>query len=426
MRQKMFKMAETMWPINRSLLGPGNRRTLHIIKKIQKNLKIYKIKSGTKVFDWIVPKEWHIKNAWIKMNGKIIVDFSKNNLHVVGYSKKIKKFCNFNELRKKIHFIEKKPNAIPYVTSYYKKDWGFCMSYNSFKKLNKNKRYELNIDSKFVSGNLNYGEVFFPGKTKKEILFSTYICHPSLANNEISGPVVNTFLSKYVEKFSNRYYSYRFIFIPETIGSISYLKKNLKTMKKNIVAGFNITCVGDEKNYSYIPSRMSNSFSDSIIKQTFRDLKLNYKSYSWLDRGSDERQFCSPGVDLPFCVFCRSKFGDYYEYHTSLDKLGKVVTNKGLEQSLKFLKKLINNIEKNITYSSKIFGEPFMTKYNLYNTTSNNTNSVKIKSIMNVISMCDGKMNINDISEKCQITKNEVNNILKILIEKKIISKTKI
>ena len=190
---------------------------------------------------------------------------------------------------------------------------------------------------------------------------------------------------------------------------------------KNIIAGFNITCVGDEKNYSYIPSRMLNSFSDSIIKKTFRDLKINYKNYSWLDRGSDERQFCSPGVDLPFCVFCRSKFGDYNEYHTSLDKLGKVVTNKGLEQSLRFLKKLINNIEKNITYKCKILGEPFMTKYGLYNTTSNNTNSAKIKSIMNIISMCDGKLNISDISEKCRIKKNNVNNILKILIKKKII-----
>ena len=426
MRQKMMNMAKELWPINRSLLGPGNRKTLKIIQKIQKNLKIQKIKSGTRVFDWVVPKEWHIKNAWIKINGKKVIDFNNNNLHVVGYSKKIKKICNLREVKKKIHFIKKKPKAIPYVTSYYKKDWGFCMSYNSYKKLNKDKKYEFYIDSKFISGNLNYGEVFFPGKTKKEIFFSTYICHPSLANNEISGPVVNTFLSKYVEKFSNRYYSYRFLFIPETIGSIAYLKKNLTMMKKNIIAGFNITCVGDEKKYSYIPSRLSNSFSDRIIKKTFRELKINYKNYSWLDRGSDERQFCSPGIDLPISVFCRSKFGEYYEYHTSLDKLGNVVTNKGLEQSLKFLKKLIDNIENNITYYSKILCEPFMTKYNLYNTLSNNTNSKKIKSIMNVLSMCDGKMNISDISERCQLSKNKIRLILNVLIKKKIIKKSKI
>ena len=413
-KKNIMTLATELWPIHRTIAGPGIKLSLKIIKSYQNSLRIKSIKSGTKTFDWKVPNEWNIKDAWIKFNNIKILDYKQNNLHVVGFSSKIDKIIDLKTLKNKIHYIKKLPNAIPYVTSYYKKYWGFCIQYNKFKNLKKGK-YHIHIDSKFTKGNLNYGEIVFPGKSKKEILFSTYLCHPSLANNEISGPCVSTYLSKYVKNIKNRYYTYRFIFIPETIGSIAYISKNLTYMKKNIIAGFNISCVGDEKEYSYVSSRMGNTLADHVAKKILFSIDKKFKKYSWLERGSDERQFCSPGVDLPVCNISRSKFGTYKEYHNSLDVLGKVVTEKGMNSSVALFKKIINFLEKNFYYNSVHKCEPFMTKRNLYNSLSKYESADNTQDLMNVLSMCDGKTELEEISGTCKLSQQKLRILIRTL-----------
>ena len=420
-KEPMYNWAKDLFPITRSITGPGVRETLIYLKKIVPELIIKKIKSGEKYFDWKVPDEWFPKEAWIKnQKGKKIIDFKKNNLHLVGYSKSIKKTMKLNELKKNLYSLPSQPNAIPYVTSYYKKQWGFCLKDNDKKKL-KNENYDVFIDAPFKKGFLNYGEIIIKGKLKKEIFLSTYICHPSLANNEISGPVVAIALSKWIKKIKNRKYTYRIIFIPETIGSIIYISKNLNKLKKNVVAGFNITCVGDTRCYSYIPSRNEDTLADKVSLNILKFVDPKFKKYSWLDRGSDERQYCAPGIDLPVVTLCRSKFGTYPEYHTSLDNLN-FISSKGLETSLNLIKKIILSIEINQIPKPKILCEPQMGRRKMYPTLSIKNNYQESKTIMDIISYCDGKNDLIDISNKLNVSVFEIHKIIKILKIKKIIT----
>ena len=399
---KIHKFARELWPINRSITGEGVRETL---KKISSHLpiKIKSIPSGKKVFDWTVPKEWSVKEAYIVTpDGKKICDFSKNNLHLVGYSIPFKGILSFDELKKKLYTLSDQPSAIPYVTSYYKKRWGFCIEKNQFDTL-KNGNYKVVIDSKLFDGELNYGELLIKGKSNKEIFLSTYICHPSMANNEISGLAVTTFIAKWLQELSKTNYSYRIIFIPETIGSITYLSRNYKYMKKKIFAGFNVTCIGDDRAYSYIPSRNGNTISDLIAKHVLKWTDPNFIQYSWLDRGSDERQYCAPGIDLPIASIIRTKYGQYPEYHTSLDDLQNVVTSKGLNGGYWVIRKAIEAIERNKKYKVTVFCEPQMGKRGLYPTLSLKKSGEKVKLIMDFISLCDGSTSLLEIAERLNV-----------------------
>jgi len=422
---KIYNLCKKLWPINRSLTGEGNLETLKILKQIHNKLKIKNINSGKKVFDWKIPNEWNAYEAWIKNSqGKKILDFKKNNLHLVSYSKKIHKKISLEQLKKNLHFIKDQPEAIPYVTSYYKKNWGFCMSFNEIKKLKKG-NYEVFINSSIKKTNLIYGEILIKGKYKKEIFLSTYICHPSMANNELSGPAVTINLAKWISQ-KKRKYSYRIIFIPETIGSIGYINKNFKTLKKNVIGGFNITCVGDDRNYSFLPSRNGQTLSDKVGLQTIKKYSKNFKKYTWLNRGGDERQYCSPGVDLPIATLMRSKYGTYKEYHTSLDNLKKVVTPKGLQGGYSMIKNAINTIEKNKYYVTTFLCEPHMSKRNLYPSIGKKKHVSKFtKTMMNVITYCDGKHSINDISYMLKIKEKHVSQILKKLLKFKLIEELK-
>ena len=241
----MYNWAKKIFPINRSVSAPGNEKTLQFLKRKIRKLRIKSFQSGKVVYGWKIPKQWHLYNAYISddKNEKII-DFNKNNLHVLNYSQSIKKKISYKQLIKNLYFIKKQPTAIPYITSYYSKNWGFCLSYNQFKKLRKKTFYNININSQFKKGKMFYGEVFIKGRSSKEILLSTNICHPSMGNNETSGIVVTTRLAQWLENFKNRKYSYRILFIPETIGSIAYIQKNLNKLRKNVVAGFVVVCVG--------------------------------------------------------------------------------------------------------------------------------------------------------------------------------------
>ena len=312
-------------------------------------------------------------------------------------------------------FIFDLPEAIPYVTSYYKPYWGFCLSYNQYKKLNRNGKYRVYIKSKHFEGELNYGEVIIEGNSKKEIFFSTYICHPSLANDNLSGPALATFLINYVKSLNNRKYTYRFIFIPETIGSICYLSKNLKTLKENVIAGFVLTCVGDEGKFSYIPSRYGNTLADKVVLNLLDYEVQDYIKYTYLDRGSDERQYCWPGIDLPVCLVTKSKFGCYKEYHTSLDNLN-FVTPKGLEESYNFYKKVIDVLENNEKYITTTLGEPQMGKRGLYHHISHIGRKGLSKLLLNFLVYADGRNDLIDIANilgKSAYKLIEVKNILK-------------
>ena len=416
-KNKMFDLITKLYPINRCLTGKGVRHTLKILKETQSKLKIKSIKSGTKVFDWIIPPEWNVKNSFIiTPDGKKICDYKKNNLHVIQYSTAVKKKMNLKNLKKFLYSIPSMPNAIPYLTSYYKKRFGFCISESEKKKLKKG-NYKIHIDTTFKKGVLNYGEIYLPGKSKKEIFLSTNICHPSMANNELSGPVVTLFLSKWIGSLKNRNYSYRIIFIPETIGSISYLKFNLEVMKKNIVAGFNIVCVGDEKNYSYIPSRNGDSVADKVALKILRKKKIKFKNFSWLDRGSDERQYCAPGVDLPICSITKSKYGDYKEYHSSLDDLN-FISKKGLGESLDLYKEIILEIEKNLYPRVNVTCEPFLSRRGLHlNLARKGINNL----YQNILSYADGKKSLIEISNLCKSNLATCKKALTILDKKKLI-----
>ena len=251
-----FALAKELWPIPRSITGPGVRKTLSIIKRELPNLRILEVPSGEAAFDWTVPNEWTIRDAYIEDElGNRVVDFQENNLHVVGYSTPIDTWLELSELQPHLYSLPDQPNAIPYVTSYYRERWGFCLSDSQRKHL-RNGRYRVFIDAELKPGVLNYGELLIEGENTQEIFLSTYVCHPSMANNELSGPVVTTALAKWLGAQPELRYSYRIVFIPETIGSLVYISRNLEEMRAKIKAGFNVTCVGDNRCYSYLPSRI--------------------------------------------------------------------------------------------------------------------------------------------------------------------------
>ena len=405
-----------LYPICRSLTGAGTKKTLRLIKKNFPKLKIRKVKSKTKVFDWNVPPEWNIQDAFVlDKNNKKIIDFKENNLHLVGYSIPINKYISKKELFKRLHSLPKQPNAIPYVTSYYKKYWGFCISHNKknelYKKYSNSEKFKIVIKSSLnSSGNLNYGELIIKGETKQEIFISTYICHPSMANNELSGPIVSMSLIDYFNKVKKLKKTLRFIFIPETIGSIVYLSKNLSKLKKKVIGGFNLSCIGDEKNHSCMLSKYENSPSDKAILQAYRKLKIKFIKHSFLERGSDERQYNSPGIDLPISSIFRTKYAKYPEYHTSLDDFS-LVTKKGINGGFIVAKEAIKILSKNIIPQNIILCEPNMGKRKLYPTISTKKDKKKTRTYMDFLQYADGRNDLDAISKLIKINNFHIKKI---------------
>lgn len=402
--KEIHDFASQLWPLNRSLTGEGVRETLKLIANHLSDLNIKSVPSGTKVYDWTIPKEWKVVEAYITTpDGKKICDFSKNNLHLVGYSAPFEGDISFDELKKHLYTLPEQPEAIPYITSFYEERWGFCLSQKEFNNL-RNGTYKVKIDTKLFDGELNYGELIIPGKTEKEVFLSTNICHPSMANNELSGISVVTFIAKWLSSLEDRNYTYRVVFIPETIGSLTYLSKNIEQLKKNVIMGLNICCIGDNRKYSYLPTRDGNTISDQIVKHVLKNLDPNFIEYNWFDRGSDERQYCAPGVDLPVASIHRSKYGEYPEYHTSLDNLTNVVTPEGLNGGYWAVRKTLELNEKNMNFKSNVCGEPQLGKRGLFPTLSTKKKLEKqIMLTLDFISLCDGKHSILDIAERLNI-----------------------
>ena len=381
---------------------------------------MHEVPSGTQVFDWSVPKEWNIRNAWIKdSKGNKILDFKDNNLHVVGYSLPVNKKVNLEELKTIIYTQPEQPDAIPYVTSYYKERYGFCMTQNQKNNL-KEDNYHIFIDSELKDGSLTYGEIIIPSDSNKEVFLSTYVCHPSMANNELSGPAVAIYLAKWLKSLPIRRYTYRIIFIPETIGSITYLSQNLEHLKKRVIAGFNISCVGDNRTFSYVASRYGNTLADKVAKNVLRFYYPEYKEYSFLKRASDERQYNAPGVDLPVCAICRSKYGEYPEYHTSKDNLD-FISPEGLAGSFDVYKQCIIALENNYKYKVKVLCEPQLGKRGLYPTISQKGSSKVVKTMTDFIAYADGNNDLIDIGNIIGVPVEELVPIIKNLIDNDLI-----
>lgn len=423
---KYYSLAKKkLFPICRSITGDGIRSSLKIIKKKFPDLKITEKKSNTRVFDWKIPPEWNIKDAYVKDKyNKKIINFKKNNLHIVSYSIAVDKFISKKELLKRIHTIPKYPNAIPYVTSYYKKNWGFCSTYSQKKNITNSykddDKFKVVIDSSHKKeGSLTYGELTIKGKLQQVILISTYLCHPSMANNELSGPIVSLALIEYFQKkLPDK--TLKFIFIPETIGSITYLNKNLNLLKKRMIGGFNLSCIGDEKNHSCMLSKYGKSKSDKALLRAYKKLRIKYKLYSYLERGSDERQYNSPGIDLGVSSIFRSKYNTFSEYHTSHDNF-KLVTKKGIYGGYKVAKTAIEILLKMQIPKNLILCEPQMSKKNLYHSLSNNKIKQNTKNIMNFLQFADGSNELKEISKYIKCNLAETKKIYDILLKKRLI-----
>ena len=421
---QMYGWAKDLFPIYRCLTGEGVRETLSYISQILPDLEVKSVQTGTKAFDWEVPKEWEIFEAYIEDgNGQKIVDIKKNNLHLVGYSQPIDQWVDLEELQNHLHSLPDQPNAIPYVTSYYSETWGFCLKHSQREKL-KDGKYHVVIKSRLFKGHLNYGELIIPGASKKEVLLSTYICHPSMANNEISGPVVSSALGKWLIDRKNNFYTYRMIFIPETIGSIIYLSQNLEHLQSSVIAGFNVTCVGDDNCYSLLPSRNGSTLSDRVARHTLKHIEPNFIEYPWLKRGSDERQYCAPGIDLPITSIMRSKYGEYDEYHTSLDDL-TFISPEGLSGAFEAIKKSILGIEYNCTLENTVLCEPQLGKRNLYQQISKVELMPQNAMILNLLSYSDGTNDLLKIADTIGVPIIELYKVAKELIANNLLKEIK-
>ena len=411
--ESIYTRMEKLFPICRNITGEGFRKSLNMLQDdCNVKINVQFIPSGTKVFDWTVPKEWNIKEGYIEdSSGKRIVDFSNNNLHIVGYSLPVDRYVTLKELKSILHTQPAMPDAIPYVTSYYQEQVGFCISQNQYDNL-KDDIYHIYINSTLSDGFLTYGEIYIPGESNEEIFFSTYLCHPSMANNELSGPCLAIELANRLSKSSHRY-SYRIVIVPETIGSIAYLSKNLSVLKSNVIAGFNLSCLGDDAAYTYVESRYGNTLADKVVKSCLSEIDGEVRHYRYLKRGSDERQYNMPGIDLPVVGLYRSKSNEYKEYHTSADNMD-FVKPKALQESYDFICKCIEVLEANKKYVNVVKCEPQLGKYGLYPKTSERggAKSTGAWKYLDVLAYADGTNDIMDISAITGIKVSEVINLI--------------
>ena len=427
---------DKLFPICRSITGPGFLESLKILQT-EVPFIIESVPSGTKVFDWEIPLEWRINDAYLMgPDGKKYADFKESNLFVVNYSEPVDTVLPLDELKNHLYTNPKVPYAILYVTSYYDRKWGFCIPFNKYNKLPRG-NYHAYIDSKFTQGNLYYGQTVLEGSSKKEILLTSYLCHPSLANNELSGPLVLTALYNRIKRWSTRFYTYRFLINPETIGSISYLWKYGAHLKNNLISGAVLTCLGGPNDtLTYKLSRKSDSLLDKVVKNTqlLDDNKIIIRNFTPLN-GSDERQFCSPGFNLPVGQFARTMYGEYDEYHNSAD-------NKDF-MKIESLIDTINSIEsvlKKVEYSGnfinlKPYGEPMLSKYDLYPTVNSplhwedSSDNIKhdkrklLNTVLLLLSYCDGSKSLVGISTEFEIPLTYLISVVKLLEPKKLIKR---
>ncbi|MEO6837520.1 MAG: DUF4910 domain-containing protein [Ginsengibacter sp.] len=410
---------DRLWPINRSLTGNANRESLKILKEII-DLKISEIPSGTKCFDWIVPPEWNVKEAWVKdSSGKKIIDFDVSNLHLVGYSEAYHGKLSLSELKQHLYSLPDQPALIPYTTSYYKRRWGFCISHNQLQQL-KNGEYEVFINSTLDdNGSMTIADAIIHGKHDKEILFTTYICHPSMANNELSGPLVSSFIYQLLKKREESLkYTYRFVFVPETIGSIYYLSKHGDHLKENLISGFVVTTAGDNGKFTYKRSRCENSLTNRAVETILRNSGVEYIVEDFFPMGSDERQYCSPGFNLPVGSLMRTRYGKYKEYHTSGDNKS-FISFEAMAETIAMYLDVVELLENNYKPLNLLpYCEPQLGKRGLYPDISSAAEKTKnIEAIQWVLNYSDGMHDTIDIINKSKLKPNLIYSAIQSLSE---------
>jgi aminopeptidase-like protein len=415
---------DRLWPICRSITGNGLRESLKILSEIIP-LEIHEIPTGTKVFDWEIPKEWNIRDAWIEgPDGKRYAEFSKNNLHLFNYSIPVDKEISFDELQKHIKTLPGMRDAIPYMTSYYSENWGFCLSQNEFDKMPKTGIYRVHIDSTLTNGSLTYGELIIPGKTGKEILISTYVCHPGMAVNELSGPLVTALLyKKLMASDSKRKFTYRFLFAPETIGVIAFLAENGFHLKEKLEAGYVVTCVGHDGKFNYKRSKKGNSSADKAAEHILKYSNVDYDVRNFSIGGSDERQYCSAGFNFPVGSLMRTPYKEYKEYHTSADNKS-IISFEAMEKTADIYLQILQALELNERYSvTQPYCELQLGKRGLYPQQGGNAGAQKQTfDLLHFLSYADGAIDLIDIAEKANSPISDFKSIIDICRSKELIS----
>ena len=397
---QLHRFAAELYPICRSITGEGIRRSLSRIGNLIP-LKMVEVPSGTPVFDWVVPKEWNIRDAYITSpRGKRIVDFQHCNLHVLNYSTPVHVTMPLSELKDHLFTVPERPDWIPYRTSYYKENWGFCLSHNQMLALGDGE-YEVCIDSSLQDGHLTYGECYLRGRSEEEVLISCHACHPSLANDNLSGLAVATFLAQFLSERDLRY-SYRFLFIPGTIGAITWLARNPEAARR-VRHGLVLTCVGDAGGFHYKKSRRGNAEIDRAVAQVLRHSDEPHEILDFSPYGYDERQYCSPGFNLPVGCLMRSVWGTFPEYHTSADNLD-FIRPPQLAGSLRVCTAILDVLENNRRYCNQNpYCEPQLGRRNLYRSTGGDTVGVEISARLWVLNLSDGENSLLDIAERSGI-----------------------
>ncbi len=414
---------DRLWPICRSITGNGLRESFRILSDIIP-LKLTEVPSGTAVFDWVIPNEWNINDAYvITPEGKKICDFKINNLHVVNYSTPVNQEISYEELTKHLYTLERLPEAIPYITSYYREKWGFCLSKKEFDTLPKTGTYKVVIDSELKAGALTYGDCVLKGETSEEILFSSYLCHPSMANNELSGPLVLSFLYRLIASMPRRRYTYRFVIAPETIGTIAFLSNNKENVLKHVKAGYVLTCCGTNKSFVFKKSRQENSVADEVALHVLKHSGKTYSAIPFDPLGSDERQYCSPGFNLPVGSLMRSKYHEYPEYHTSLDNK-QLVSFDAMNETIDLYFSIARALELNRYYENTIrFCEPNMGKRGLYEDLSGAlTMPQQLSTRMRLINYMDGKTSLLEFCERYNLNILDLDSEIELLIQKGVLA----
>jgi len=394
----MMRLAAELFPICRSITGDGLRQSLRILGRHIK-LDLTEVPSGTAVFDWTVPREWSIRGAYVeRLDGTRVIDFSANNLHIVQYSKSIDAVLPVEELRRHLHSLPERPDWIPYRTSYYNETWGFCLTHRQLETITDD-RYRVVIDSSLAAGSLTYGECLIPGESNDEVLLSCHVCHPSLANDNLSGMVVATMLARHLQQ-TRRRFTYRFLFIPGTIGSITWLARN-EARVGQIRHGLVLSCLGDSGGMTYKQSRQSDAAIDRIVAHVMRHEPGQHRVVPFVPYGYDERQYCSPGFDLPVGCLMRTPNGEYAEYHSSADNLS-LLRPKSLAHSLGVLQRIVDVIEGEATYRSlNPKGEPQLGRRGLYATMGGQSSAgAGQMALLWVMNLADGRHSLLDVAER--------------------------
>ena len=395
---------DRLWPLARSITGVGVRATHNIINDICP-LKTYEVPSGTSVLDWVVPKEWRVNHAYlIAPNGKKILDFDKNNLHLLNYSVSYSGSMLLKQLQNHLYSIPEQPDAIPYRTSYYDPQWGFCLSHSQRTSL-EDGVYRVEIDTEHFDGSLTLSEAVVPGESDEEVVFTSYTCHPSLAINELSGPLITAFLYRRIAAWERHRLTYRFLFAPETIGAICYLQMRGDILKEKLQAGYVVTCVGDDSAFSLKRSKRQNTQADRAAQLALEQRNLDYNVVDFSPSGSDERQYCSIGYNLAFASLSRSVYGKYPEYHTSLDNKDLMKFHSMVE-TLDVYESIAENLDKNVVpVNKKIYGEPQMSKYSkgIYSSRDHSFASDETLALKWLLHFADGRHDMIEISKRSGI-----------------------